>query len=66
MLELIIKYMKEKGITGYKLSQLTGMHNAFVYDVLNGKRPATANTMNKFLSALNLEALITLKEKDHE
>lgn len=63
MLDKIKDYMNINNISKYDLSAKSGLPSNVVYDVFNGKRPASNKRMNQFLAALNLEAVITLKEK---
>jgi len=65
MLEMIKQYMDMKNINKYELSKRAGLPHNIIYDVFNGKRPASAHRINQFLDALNLEAITTLKEKDN-
>ncbi|SXD86820.1 helix-turn-helix domain-containing protein [Klebsiella quasivariicola] len=64
LLHQIETYMMKNKITKYQLAQKTGMASAWVYDVFNGHRPATHNTMLKFLVALGLDVEYVLVEKE--
>ncbi|CEL82314.1 Helix-turn-helix domain protein [Klebsiella quasipneumoniae] len=64
LLYQIETYMDDKRITKYQLAQKAGMSASWVYDVFNGHRPATHNTMLKFLIALGLDVEYVLTEKE--
>lgn len=64
LLYQIETYMDNKRITKYQLAQKAGMQASWVYEVFNGHRPATYNTMLKFLVALGLDVEYVLTEKE--
>lgn len=55
MIEKIINKMIEKGISNKQLSEMTGITESTISNILNRKRKPNHRTMFKISKALNME-----------
>ena len=45
--------LSEKGLTAKELSSVIGLSSVSLYNIINGKQEASANTLNAIATALN-------------
>lgn len=46
--------LSEKGLTAKELSSVIGLSSVSLYNIINGKQEASANTLNAIATALNV------------
>nr|DAY63302.1 MAG TPA: Regulatory protein-modification, helix-turn-helix, transcriptional regulato, DNA [Caudoviricetes sp.] len=46
--------LSEKGLTAKELSPVIGLSSVSLYNIINGKQEASANTLNAIATALNV------------
>lgn len=64
--ERLTRILKSKGITAYKLSDLTGIHKSGIYRILNGENPnPTQKTLETIAKALDISVSELLGEENN-
>jgi transcriptional regulator with XRE-family HTH domain len=62
----IREVMDKRGISTYRLAELTGLHRPNIQRIISGKYSTGLDILSKIADALGCEFELTEKKKDHE